>query len=87
MASLTLRLEVDPVTKKKNVWVKYDGDGDALPQEHEEQHRALVAKLLNGKIKPEELGDIHIEREGQGAAPKAEGETPPQEREAVKQGR
>ena len=31
MATLILRLEIDPVTKKKNVLVKYISDSDALP--------------------------------------------------------
>ena len=35
MATLLIRLEIDPVTHKKNVWVKYESDADALPQEHE----------------------------------------------------
>jgi len=69
MATLTLRLEIDPVTRKKNVWVKYDSDSDALPQEHEEEHKRLLEALLaGGHLKPEELGTLTIEREGQGAA-------------------
>jgi hypothetical protein len=76
MARLTLRLEIDPVTRKKNVWVKYDSDSDALPQEHEEQHRRLLEALIaGGTVKPEELGTLTIEREGQGpaqAAPSSE---------------
>ncbi len=68
MATLTLKLEIDPVTKKKNVWVKLDSDRDALPAEHEEQHKRLVEALLaGGHVKPEELGTLTIEREGQGA--------------------
>lgn len=69
MATLTLRLEIDPTTKKKNVWVKYDSDSDALPMEHEEQHKKLVEALIaGGTVKPEELGTLTIVREGQGAA-------------------
>ncbi|MEW5741949.1 MAG: hypothetical protein AB1938_23745 [Myxococcota bacterium] len=69
MATLTLRLEIDPVTRKKNVLVKLDSDSDALPMEHEEQHKKLVEALLaGGHVKPEELGTITIEREGQGPA-------------------
>lgn len=68
MATLILRLDIDPATKKKNVWVKYESDSDALPQEHEEAHKKLVEALLaDGTIKPDELGTIRIEREGQGA--------------------
>lgn len=67
MATMILRLEIDPSTRKKNVWVKLDSDSDALPMEHEEQHKRLVEALLaGGAVKPEELGTITIEREGQG---------------------
>lgn len=84
MATLILRLEIDPSTKKKNVWVKYDSDSDALPMEHEEQHKKLVEALLaGGTVKPEELGTITIEREGQGAAPSSGGTGAPAQREAV----
>jgi hypothetical protein len=87
MATLILRLETDPVTKKKNVWVKYESDADALPAEHEEAHQKLVEALLaGGKVKPDELGTIHIERPGERApateAPAAEPEAPAAEREA-----
>jgi hypothetical protein len=84
MATLTLKLEIDPVTKKKNVLVKLDSDSDALPMEHEEQHKKLVEALLaGGQLKAEELGTITIEREGQGAAQgEAKGE-PAAQREPV----
>jgi hypothetical protein len=73
MATMILRLEIDPITKKKNVWVKLESDSDALPSEHEEQHKRLVELLLaGGAVTPEELGTITIEREGQGAAAKQE---------------
>lgn len=64
MATLILRLETDPVTKKKNVLVKYDSDSDALPNEHEEQHKKIVEALLaGGKVQAEDIGTITIERE------------------------
>ena len=66
MATLTLRLETDPTTRKKNIWIKYESDSDALPMEHEEAHRKLVDALIaGGKVKAEDVGTIHIEREGQ----------------------
>jgi hypothetical protein len=65
MATLTLRLETDPTTKKKNIWVKYESDSDALPMEHEEAHRKIVEALIaGGKVKAEDVGTITIEREG-----------------------
>ena len=86
MATLTVRLEVDPATKKKNVVIKYDSDSDALPQEHEEQHRRLVEQLVaGGALKPGDLGSIRVEREGDSAAVKADGEPGPAAPEAVPQ--
>jgi hypothetical protein len=86
MASLTIRLEIDPQTKKKNVIIKYDSDSDALPLEHEEEHKRLVDALIkNGTLKAEDLGHIHIEREGQGTAPKPAAEPSPPEAEKLPQ--
>jgi DNA-binding GntR family transcriptional regulator len=83
MATLILRLDIDPNTKKKNVWVKYDSDSDALPMEHEEQHKKIVEALLaGGAVKAEDLGTITIEREGQGAAKTEEKKDAPTQREA-----
>jgi hypothetical protein len=70
MAELTIRLRVDPATGKKNVVIQLHSDEDALPLEHEEEHRALVDKLIaGGALKQSELGSIVVERlpEGTGA--------------------
>jgi hypothetical protein len=66
------------------VWVKYESDSDALPGEHEEAHKKLVEALLaGGHVKPEELGTLTIEREGQGPVTPAETQTEVAQREAV----
>lgn len=84
MATLILRLEIDPQTRKKNVFVKLDSDADALPMEHEEQHKRIVEALLaNGGLKAEDIGHITIEREGQGAVVQEKAEAPPAAREPV----
>jgi FtsH ternary system domain X3-analog len=61
MAQMTIMLRRDPNTGKQNIIIKLDSDPDALPIEHEQQHRELVAKLL-GK-KPEDFGEVIVERE------------------------
>lgn len=64
MAELTLRLVVDPTTGKKNLIIAYESDSDALPMEHEEEHRRLVDTLIEGgALAAAELGAIIIERE------------------------
>ncbi len=73
MPSARIRLEVDPQTRKRTIVISYESDSDALPQEHEEQHRALLAKLFEGGIA--KGGDaIRVERQGEAApAPAAAG--------------
>ena len=88
MAELTIRLIPDPTTGKKNIIVSMKSDEDALPHEHEQQHRALVDKLIEGGvIKAGELGKVVVEREskeGEAAPPVAE--RPRDQRRAQGQG-
>jgi hypothetical protein len=57
--------------------VSLDSDADALPQEHEQMHRALVEKLIQGGVlKASELGQIVVERVEEEAAPVAPVSTP-----------
>ena len=51
MADLTLRLRVDPVTGRREIVIDYSSDSDALPFEHEEEHRQLAEKVVNGGLK------------------------------------
>ena len=62
-STVTLRLSVDPATGKRTLTVSYTSDADALPHEHEDAHRAIVERLVDGGIaKP---GDaIVVDREG-----------------------
>ena len=70
MAEITLRLRVDPQTGRKTVLVDYASDSDALPIEHEQEHRAFVDKLIAaGVLTEEDRDNVVIERE---TAPGAE---------------
>jgi hypothetical protein len=88
MPEMTIRLIPDPTTGKKNIIISMRGDEDALPHEHEQAHRALVDKVVNGGIlKASELGTITVERveeEKQPASPVGSG--PQTERQAQTQG-
>ena len=85
MAEVTIRLIVDPTTRKKNVVISYRSDEDALPIEHEDAHREIVDKLIEGgALKAAELGKIIVDREGDHGVGELEGETEA-EREGVKQ--
>lgn len=89
MAEMTIRLRTDPATGKKDILIDLRSDEDALPHEHEQRHRALVQRLIEGGLlKAEEVGQIVVEREqdaGESAPPRpnARGD----ERQAVGEGR
>ena len=75
MAEMTIRLRIDPNTGRKDIIVSLSSDADALPHEHEQQHKALVEKLLEGGvIKAAELGQVIVERDPLPPTPLPEGE-------------
>jgi len=88
MAEMTIRLIRDPDTGKKNIIISLRSDEDALPHEHEQMHRRIVDRLIEGGIvKAGELGKITVEREEdekQAAPPVSTG--PQGEREAQQTG-
>jgi hypothetical protein len=63
MAEMIIMLRRDPNTGKQNILVKLDSEPDALPHEHEQLHRRLVEKLVGKGLKPEDLGELIVERE------------------------
>jgi hypothetical protein len=82
MAEMTIRLRRDPDTGKRDIIITLRSDEDALPHEHEQQHRALVDRLIEGgTLKAGEVGKIIVEREAK------EGEAAPAGSEAEAQRR
>src|SRR5439155_13642537 len=87
MAEMTIRLRCDPATGKKDIVITLRSDEDALPHEHEQQHRALVEKLIDGGLlKASELGQIVVEREEKEAQPAPVSGGPESERQAQTEG-
>jgi hypothetical protein len=74
MAELVLRLRVDPVTGKRSIAIDYASDSDALPIEHEEEHRKLAEKVLDGGLRNE---DITVSREQEAPVTGGKVEAPP----------
>jgi hypothetical protein len=80
MAEMTIRLRTDPETGKRDIVVTLKSDEDMLPHEHEQQHRALVDKLIEGGIvKAGEVGKIVIEREETEKTPASPNSAPGEE--------
>ena len=72
MAEMTIRLRTDPATGKKDIVIDLSSDPDALPHEHEQQHRALVERLIEGGlIRAEEVGQVVVERAEAASEPAA----------------
>lgn len=65
MADLTLRLRVDPKTGRREIVIDYSSDSDALPFEHEEEHRQLAEKVVNGGLKNPK---VEVSREEEAAS-------------------
>lgn len=88
MAEMIIRLVIDPDTGKKNIVVKLHSDPDALPLEHEQQHKALVDQLIEGGVlKAGEAGKVIVEREeGEGQAEAPVSKSPEQEKQAQSEG-
>ena len=80
MPEMTIRLRCDPTTGKKDIVISLRSDEDALPHEHEQQHKALVDKLIEGGVlKAGELGKIVVERETKEGEAEPPVSTPPQD--------
>ncbi len=87
MAEMTIRFIPDPVSGKKNIIITLRSDEDALPHEHEQQHKALVEKLINqGTIKEGEVGQIVVTREEEDKEPAAPVSTEQPQRQAQAHG-
>lgn len=87
MADVTIRFRHNPRTGKRDLVISYESDQDALPHEHERDHRALVEQLIGQKL-GDDVGEITVERAGAGetAPPEAApGEAAPPPRVADKQ--
>lgn len=46
MAEITIRLKQDPKTGVREVTIDYESDSDALPHEHEQDHKRWAQGLI-----------------------------------------
>lgn len=61
MAEVTIRLRHNPRTGEREVVIHYESESDALPHEHERDHRALAEQLL-GQPLDALLGAASVDR-------------------------
>lgn len=63
MAEINIRLIYNLETGKKDIYIDFESDSDALPIEHEEAHRGIVEQLIGQKVLTEqEAGEVVVRR-------------------------
>lgn len=63
MRKVVLRLRVDPASGRREVVIDYESDADALPMEHEDEHRRLAERVVAGGLRS---GKVEVGRGGPG---------------------
>lgn len=88
MAEMTIRLRVNPETGKKDIVVNLRSDEDSLPHEHEQQHKQLVDKLIEGGlVSAAEVGQVIVQREEETPVSNSPVDNPQQDqRQAAQEG-
>jgi hypothetical protein len=61
MAEVTIRFRHNPATGKRELIIGYESDSDALPHEHEKDHRALAEQLLGVPL-GDDIEGVRVER-------------------------
>ena len=63
MADITINLVYNLETGKQDIYVDFVSDDDALPIEHERDHRQLIEQLIGkGVLKPNDVGQVKVSR-------------------------
>ncbi len=88
MAEMTIRLRVNPETGKKDIVVDLRSEEDSLPHEHEQQHKQLVDKLIEGGlVSAAEVGQVIVQREEETPVSNSPVDNPQQDqRQAAQEG-
>lgn len=78
MAEMTIRLVSNPKTGKRDIYIDYESEDDALPHEHESDHKDILEQLLGqGILSGDDVGNIRVGRVQPQAA--RQGEDQPQD--------
>lgn len=83
MAEIIIKLKQNKATGKTDIHIDYESDADALPFEHESDHREIVRELLGEDAFDPSMGEIIVGRQPAGPAKTEEG--PKQSKQAVGQ--
>ena len=66
MAEVHLRLVYNKNTSKHDIYIDYESEIDALPFEHEQEHKEIVQKIIRDagldKMTEDDFGEIVVRR-------------------------
>ena len=66
MAEVHLRLVYNKNTSKHDIYIDYESDIDALPFEHEQEHKDIVQRLIKNagldQMTDDDFGEVVIRR-------------------------
>jgi hypothetical protein len=63
MGEVTIRMISNSTTGKRDIYIEYESEDDALPHEHEKEHKGIIEQLMGkGILKPNELGEVKVGR-------------------------
>ena len=63
MSDITIRMQYNLKTGKKDVWIDLVSEPDSLPIEHEQDHRRIVEQLIGkGALQADEVGEVEVRR-------------------------
>ncbi len=86
MGDISIRFRMNMKSGKKDIYIDYESDEDAMRHEHEKGHKGIVERIIgSGLLEANEVGEIHVERNKPGLL-KGEKEPPQDETQAEAQG-
>ena len=86
MGEINIRFRMNMASGKKDIYIDYHSDEDAMRHEHEKDHKGIVERIIGaGLIEANEVGEIIVEREAPGELVETQ-EPPTTEEEGTAQG-
>jgi hypothetical protein len=84
VGEINIRFRMNLETGKKDIYIDYESDEDAMRHEHEKDHKKILERILGeGILNEAEVGEVIVEREAPGLV---EGNAEPEAGEQQAQG-
>lgn len=67
MGEINIRFRMNMKTGKKDIYIDFESDEDAMRHEHEREHKKIIERLVGaGLLEEGEVGDVIVERQQPG---------------------